>query len=215
MKIYIGVDVQIKRPCSYAVVDQDGAMLDSGWFDEPQAFAAQMAFRYGNEKVQTGIDACRHFITKPRGWYWNGSKKAWRAKTPGERGWGRHCEVVIKAMGLGNPQWTPFEAEASEWMVKGKAIFDAMESLGTTHEVFPTACYRLLHQVGGSLPMTLDFGSFAPGPKDMLDACVAAATVRMFALGQGCEVGGGDGLGTIVLPAPLEVPEILSRYPGA
>jgi hypothetical protein len=34
----------------------------------------------------------------------------------------------------------------------------------------------------------------------MLDACVAAVTVRELVLGRGCEVGGGDGLGSIVLP---------------
>jgi len=40
----------------------------------------------------------------------------------------------------------------------------------------------------------------------MLDAFVAAATVREFVHGRGCEVGGGDGLGTIVLPRPLPEP---------
>jgi hypothetical protein len=33
-----------------------------------------------------------------------------------------------------------------------------------------------------------------PGPKDMLDAWIATATVREFVEGRGTEVGGGDGL---------------------
>ena len=37
-----------------------------------------------------------------------------------------------------------------------------------------------------------DFSTCSPGPKDMLDAWVAAATVREFVEGRGIEVGGGD-----------------------
>lgn len=42
----------------------------------------------------------------------------------------------------------------------------------------------------------------------MLDAWVAAATVREFHGGRGIEVGGGDGLGAIILPRPLPEPVI-------
>jgi len=42
----------------------------------------------------------------------------------------------------------------------------------------------------------------------MLDPWVAAATVREFVNGKGVEVGGGDGLGTIILPRPLPDPVI-------
>jgi hypothetical protein len=42
----------------------------------------------------------------------------------------------------------------------------------------------------------------------MLDAWVAAATVREFVNGRGTEVGGGDGLGVIILPRPLPEPVI-------
>ena len=42
----------------------------------------------------------------------------------------------------------------------------------------------------------------------MLDAWVAAATVREFVAGNGAEVGGGDGLGTIILPRPLPDPVV-------
>mgnify|MGYP005849327221 CR=1 FL=1 len=49
------------------------------------------------------------------------------------------------------------------------------------------------------LVLTCDSG----GVKDMLDASVAAITVFEFVKGHGCEVGGGDGLGTILLPRKL------------
>jgi hypothetical protein len=47
---------------------------------------------------------------------------------------------------------------------------------------------------------------FLPGPKDMLDSVIAAFTVKEFIRGRGCAVGGGDGLGAIVLPRPLDHP---------
>ena len=43
----------------------------------------------------------------------------------------------------------------------------------------------------------------------MLDAFVAAATVREFVEGRGTEVGGRDGMGTIILPRPLPEPVIM------
>ena len=42
----------------------------------------------------------------------------------------------------------------------------------------------------------------------MLDALVAAATVKEFVNGRGTEIGGGDGLGTIIIPRPLSDPVI-------
>jgi len=39
----------------------------------------------------------------------------------------------------------------------------------------------------------------------MLDACLAAATLREFISGRGEQVGGGDGLGTIVLPRSIAI----------
>jgi hypothetical protein len=36
------------------------------------------------------------------------------------KGYGRHCKVVIKALELANPQWTPFEYDdANDWMEIG------------------------------------------------------------------------------------------------
>ena len=50
--------------------------------------------------------------------------------------------------------------------------------------------------------VSLDFSQFARGPKDMLDAAVAAFTVGEYLAGRG-EAVGDDGLGTIILPRPL------------
>ena len=54
----------------------------------------------------------------------------------------------------------------------------------------------------------LAFGGFEPGAKDMLDAIVAAVTVKEFTEGRGCEIGGGDGFGTMVLPRQLNTAQV-------
>ena len=41
----------------------------------------------------------------------------------------------------------------------------------------------------------------------MLDAAIAAVTVKEFNERRGVEVGGGDGLGTIILPRPIPNPK--------
>lgn len=102
-----------------------------------------------------------------------------------------------------------------EWMQLGVALFDALAVLGQPHEiheVFPTASYRML--AGHREPaITLNLESFALGPKDMLDACVAAVTVREYHLGRGSAVGGGDGLGAIILPRPIEENHPVHHWP--
>lgn len=63
----------------------------------------------------------------------------------------------------------------------------------------------------------LSFRRFhSSGPKDMLDAVAAALTVAEYAAGRGVEVGDGDGLGSIVLPCPLDeaTPRELFKWPG-
>ena len=92
-------------------------------------------------------------------------------------------------------------------MKLGFRLFSALEGLITVHEIFPTASYVLL-QGNTNVRIDTDFSACQPGPKDMLDAWVAAATVREFVGGRGTEVGGGDGLGTIVLPRLLPEPVI-------
>ena len=63
-----------------------------------------------------------------------------------------------------------------------------------------------------ALPSQRFFG-FARGPKDMLDAAIGALVVREFVAGRGCEVGGGDRLGSIILPRPLhqELASVMDR----
>lgn len=120
---------------------------------------------------------------------------------PGDRGLGRHCEVVVSALSLAHPQWTPLATRVPDGMALGFACFEALgllEPRVQVYEVFPSASYRLFDDRAPRIEMSL--AGFGPGPKDMLDAYCAAATVREFALGRGWEAGGGDGYGTIVLP---------------
>jgi hypothetical protein len=92
-------------------------------------------------------------------------------------------------------------------MILGFKLYLALEGYAKVHEVFPTASYALL-QGNTDVRINTDFSACKPGPKDILDAWVAAATVREFVNGRGTEVGGGDGLGTIILPRPLPEPII-------
>lgn len=90
-------------------------------------------------------------------------------------------------------------------MQHGFAIFEALVGRAQTMEVFPTASYRMLGDTK-DLRVDMPLSGFLPGPKDMLDAVVAALTGREFLAGRGQEIGGGDGLGTIVLPRPIAKP---------
>ena len=109
---------------------------------------------------------------------------------------------MVKAHGLANPQWTPLDGDAPGWMQVGFRIFRTLAGRAQVHEVFPSASYAQL-ETAPEVRVSLSFEGFRPGPKDMLDAAVAALTVRELDAGRGVEVGGGDGLGTIALPRPL------------
>jgi hypothetical protein len=99
-------------------------------------------------------------------------------------------------------------------MKLGFALFDQLGSALPVHEVFPSASYRMFEGDTTS-GIRVRLRNFRPGPKDMLDAYVAAATLREFVQGRGCEIGGGDGLGSIILPRPIREPirEVL-KWPG-
>ena len=205
---YIGIDIQIRRNCCYAVLDDTGTLIESGWLSSAEADAVDLVTRLSESgQVVVGIDAPRMPLVSKRQWYWNKSKRRWD-KRGSQRGYGRHCEIVISAHRIANPQWTPLEAEVPEWMQLGFRFFKVLEGLATIHEVFPTASYTLL-QGDTDIRIDADFSACSPGPKDMPDAWVAAATVREFVGGRGAEVGGGDGLGTIILPRPLPEPVIM------
>ncbi|MEM7012451.1 MAG: hypothetical protein AAF585_13320 [Verrucomicrobiota bacterium] len=207
--LYLGIDVGVDRGCAFTALDERANMLESGWFDgdlPPGLIEFIQNAATTGKAVHVGIDAPRCPVPEPRDWYWNGHTREWRERKR-ERGSGRHCEVVLKAHGLGNPQWTPVESSVIPfWMKVGFDLFEQLEAMDRVHvhEVFPSASYILLE--GEHEPrVSVNFSEFRAGPKDVLDSCVAAVTVREFCLKRGCEVGGGDGLGTIVLPRKLKV----------
>ncbi|MGH7354573.1 MAG: hypothetical protein ACRELS_08380, partial [Candidatus Rokuibacteriota bacterium] len=167
--------------------------------------------------VAVGIDAPRAPLRAPRRWYWDGARRAWRPKARSEKGLGRHADVVVAAAEGVRIQWTPLaRGRRPGWMELGFAIFRGLEAglgrTGVVYEIFPSASYAQFARVPASIGR-LDLRDFARGPKDMLDAAVAALTVREFVAGRGCEVGGCDGQGTIVLarPVPATTPEALLK----
>jgi len=219
---FIGVDVQTSRGCAFAVLDEHGVAVASGWLPRNDSAGAKSALlgivrRQSDgaaHSVLVGIDAPRQPLRMRREWYWDGGRSVWRRARESDKGIGRHCEVVIAAHRLASPQWTPFAIDAKSWMKLGFELYDMPREEAEVHEVFPSASYAQLR--GDPVArLGVDLSQFAGGAKDMLDAHVAAYTVREFALGRGTAVGGGDSLGEIALPRPLKVPkpEVL-RWPS-
>lgn len=208
--IYLGIDVQIRRGCPYYIINSKLEYLASGWLkgSNPDEVCRQLAelksqlLRDTNIKIAVGIDAPRMGLITPRAFYWR--KGIWQKKTKVEKGFGRHCEVVIKSLGIANPQWTRMRDVSPPWMELGYRLFQTLQDVEHVYEVFPSASYAMLAGTQHN-PVALSFADFAHGPKDMLDACLSAFTVHAFVNGNGCEVGGGDGLGTIILPGRLPV----------
>jgi hypothetical protein len=207
----IGVDVQVKRGIPVVVAAGDGEVVAAHWFDAATASAdlAALVIRLGVPRCHVGIDAPRQPLPAPRRWSF--VRGTWR-RDQGKLG--RHCEVAVKSLGLGNPQWTPLADAAPAWMQLGFDLFGAVEDAGAvTHEVFPSATYRAVVDAGIDQQLHVPIGAVHRGPKDLLDAAAAAYTVQRFLAGHGGEVGGGDGLGTIVLPVrPPEHPAL--TWPG-
>jgi hypothetical protein len=205
---YLGIDVQIRHHCSYAVIDDLGTLVKSGWFfGDPLIDAMDVVKKIASDgPVEIGIDAPRMPLIEKRNWYWNGNNRQWRLRG-NQSGYGRHCEIVISAHHIANPQWTPTKGNAPAWMQLGFKLFSELSKIAKVHEVFPSASYTLLDGIR-DVRLEIDFSACKPGPKDMLDAWVSAATVREFTADNGCEVGDGDGLGTIILPRPLPDPVI-------
>ena len=143
-RLFIGIDIQIRRNCCYAVIDDTGTLIDSGWFSNAEADAVDLVKRLsGSCLVAVGIDAPRMPMISRRKWYWNKNKRQWDKRST-QRGYGRHWEVIISAHRIANPQWTPLKDEAPEWMQLGFSLYEALDGLATVHEVFPTASYTLL-----------------------------------------------------------------------
>jgi predicted nuclease with RNAse H fold len=204
MPAFVGLDISEHRGCALAALDGAGRSIGADWTrcDVDDVVRAVRHIGVGHGELTIGIDAPRKPSSTARGWYWHRKGPGWRARLDAERGWGRHCEVVIAVTKLAKPQWTPPGDAAPGWMRFGFSLFEALAPLGHVVEVFPTASYNQL--VDSDEPrLDLPLRAFARGPKDVLDAYVAAVTAREWARGNGAEVGGGDGLGTIVLPRPI------------
>jgi predicted nuclease with RNAse H fold len=201
---YIGVDIQSARDCPYVVLDSSSCLLQSGWIPTSDLMVEDIkdiCKKYSDAKI--GLDCPRKPLPLPRNWYW--VRGNWVART-NQVGSGRHCEVIIKANNIANPQWTPLIDTAPDWMRIGFRMFEEFQKYNEVYEVFPSASYFLLEKTP-EVKATLSFEHFKPGPKDMLDAAIAAVTVKEFNERRGVEVGGGDGLGTIILPRPIPNPK--------
>ncbi len=217
---FAGVDVQIQRGLAYCVLDRDAEYYTSGWIDvhEFRETAENLHELFcemcGGDvtRLAVGIDAPRMPLPGPRPFYWEARHNTWRHRRPSDKGFGRHCEVVLKSLNLGNIQWTPYK-NAPEWMKLGFSLYDALSDFEYVYEVFPSAVYRLLN-FDTTTRMNIPLAQFLRGPKDMLDAAAAALSVLEFERGFGKQIGGGDGLGTIVLPRKLTIESAVKIWPA-
>jgi hypothetical protein len=185
-QFFIGIDVQIKRGCPYLVLNRNRICVSSGWLvGKSRDEICENLIRIinglennGIEPVAIGIDSPRVPLTAPRQYFWDGIRTRWRERRDGEQGYGRHCEVVLKALNIANPQWTPIKENCPPWMELGFDLFSSLENRKRVEifEVFPTASYAILK---GCLnpKVTIDFSNFDSGPKDMIDACISAVIV--------------------------------------
>ncbi len=203
IKYFAGVDVQIKRGCCYYIIDENKMYVTSGWIKEnvPQSLKDIFLRTSSNDpkQIAIGIDAPRMPIYKPRKRSFDNKNNLWFES--GDEKIGRECEVIIKSYNIANPQWTRTLKDSPEWMQLGFSIFEALIDFSFVYEVFPSASYKMLENENVKYELCLN--EFNTGVKDMLDASVAALTVFEFVNGQGCEVGGDDGFGTIVLPRKI------------
>lgn len=200
---FVGIDVQTARGSCYYVIDNYKKYVDSGWIKDniPQTLRKILLKISNNsfEKIAIGIDAPRMPLKKFRKRNFNKEKNQWELTK--DKKVGRECEVIIKSFNIGNPQWTQTLKNSPDWMRLGYSIFEELNDFPYLYEVFPSASYKMLEN--DELKFELCLRNFSKGIKDMLDASVAAITVYEFINGRGCEVGGEDNLGTIVLPREI------------
>jgi len=204
IKYYSGIDVQINRGCCYYIIDHNKKYVTSGWIKSnniPQKLRKILLSVSENQtdKISIGIDAPRMPLVKMRNRYFDKENNLWIEKK--QSSYGRECEVIIKSFKIGNPQWTKTLEKSPEWMKLGYDIFSSLKDFKYVYEVFPSASYKLLENENFTYELCLNH--FREGIKDMLDASVAAITVYEFLNGRGCEVGGEDGLGSIILPRKI------------
>jgi len=207
---FMGIDVQIRKKCAYLILDSKSICVSSGWIEgDSKNEICESLLQLINElekngigTVAIGIDAPRVPLPAPREFFWN--RNHWRPRNERERGFGRHCEVILESLNIANPQFTPIRGKCPSWMELGFALFSCLGDREGVFEVFPAASYSILE--GRNNPkVTIDFANFSSGPKDMIDACVSAITVLEYLEDRGCEVGGGDGLDSIILPGTIPI----------
>ena len=205
IKYFAGIDVQINRGCCYYILDEDKKYLTSGWEKEdiPQSLKNLFLKLTGNQlqTIAIGIDAPRMPIEKLRTRYFDRKNNSWIERP--KQSAGRECEVIIKSFNIANPQWTRTYSESPDWMRLGFRIFSELKDFPFVYEVFPSASYKMMESE--NIKYELCLNEFDKGVKDMLDASIAAITVYEFMNGRGCEVGGEDDLGTIVLPRKIKL----------
>ena len=203
IEFFAGIDVQINRGCCYYIINQNKRYVKSGWMTEniPQSFKKlfQELTNFNYEKIAIGIDAPRMPIKKPRQRYYDKIKNEWIIKK--KKSIGRECEVIINSFKIANCQWTNTLEKSPNWMKLGYKIYSELRIFPYVYEVFPSASYNLLKNENFSYELCLN--EFVYGVKDMLDASVSAITVYEYLSGHGCEVGGADGLGTVILPRKI------------
>lgn len=200
VKWFVGIDVQVRRGCCYYVLDDSKNCVTNGWVktNTGNTFREKLLALSGENRdtIAVGIDAPRMPLKTLRRQELNKITYDWiMSKKPKV---GRTCEVWIKALKLGNPQWTRTSEDSPKWMQLGFLLFESLIDFPYVYEVFPTASYKILSESKATYHLCLK--NFFEGPKDMLDASVAAFTVYEFIKGRGYEVGGEDGLGSIILP---------------
>jgi hypothetical protein len=203
IKLFAGIDVQISRGCCFYIIDKNKKYVSGGWIKEkiPQTFQKLFKILSDNQTdtIAIGIDAPRMPIKKLRSRNFNKQTNLWIESRDAKVG--RECEVMIKSYSIANPQWTRTLKDSPEWMRLGFSIYKSLKDFPFVYEVFPSASYKMLSNANVEYELCLN--EFNGGVKDMLDASVAAITVFEFINGRGCEVGGEDGLGTIVLPRKI------------
>ena len=219
--VFIGIAVGARRRISLCAASPQGQVVwsEACRIEDLSGALDRVARRTATRNWAIGISAPRTFIEDPRIWTWRST--GWAQATGSTRG--RHCEVIIRALGLGSPPWTPLAGEAPPWMRAGVELHRSAARLADEariHEVFPGASRRqFARHPEIRVPYCRMFrkrrGLDLQEQRED-DAFTAAWTAAAFESGQGCAVGGGDGLGAIILPGriPADCPAGLLIYPA-
>lgn len=146
IKLFAGVDVQIKRGCCYYIIDENKKFVESGWIKEniPNSFK-ELFLKISNKKpeqIMVGIDSPRMPIDKPRKRNFDRKSNPWNQND--EPKLGREYEVIIKSYNIANPQWTRTMDKSPDWMNLGFSIYNALKSFPFVYEIFPSTSYKML-----------------------------------------------------------------------